>query len=130
MGNVVAGPSAKELNALNSKIVAMRIPQTLLDKNVSLTTSYASTEETVTIPSTGLVTLRMEYNGSLPVAIGLKSNQTSGATSWLYVENANQEVSVGSLQIFGLVGEGTYYVWGKTKSAATNRIVVRFFPLG
>lgn len=108
----------------------MRTAQTLLSKNVALTTSYASTGETITVPSPGFVTIRMNYNGALPVAMGLKSGQSDGGTSWMYGENANKEESVSSFTIMGIVGAGTYYVWGKAKSSATNEITVQFYPMG
>lgn len=120
---------ADAINALNSQIALLKTATSLLNESTAFTTSYANTGKTITVPKTGLVVLTQNYTNTLPVSLGLKATTSVASTSVAYVENANQEENVSSLTVTALLPAGTYYVWGKAKSAASNLVTVAFYPL-
>lgn len=72
----------------------------------------------------------MSYGSGRPVALGLKSSQSTTSSSELLIAIDPNEVNdTSGLSVSGLVAAGTYYVWCKTLSSGNTHITVHSVPL-
>ena len=89
-----------------------------------------STGKHFTINKPSLLLVKMSYGSGRPVALGLKSSQSTTSSSELLIAIDPNEVNdTSGLSVSGLVAAGTYYVWCKTLSSGNTHITVNSVPL-
>ena len=127
---VFSKPLDTEIASLKSNINNIGSFNTVINENVSIGSSYASTGKTFTLTKASIVSVSQGYSAALPLAIGVKGSTSNTSPSFIYVENAGQDDNVAGLWAHGVLGAGTYYVWAKAKgNGGSNAIRVDVYQI-
>lgn len=107
------------VSSISSNITSRFAWNTYLSaSNVSVGNTYASTGKSFTLVYPAVVQVGMSYGSGRPLAIGVKSSESTGSSSIALCSVVASDIAdTSGLTVTAILPAGTYYIWARTASA-------------